>query len=110
MTWRKIMVPLIARSGAETLERVALAWNGSLEAARAVSLSLPLIERAKAITVITVHNDGPFSPDAEAFAEYLLWHGLSVERVCVERGARGGRWAPGRSRDGGGRPLGHGGL
>jgi nucleotide-binding universal stress UspA family protein len=71
-----------------SLDRVALAWNGSLEAARAASLSMPLVERARAVTVLTLQEDGPFSPAAEVFAEYLLWHGIAAECVSLERDER----------------------
>ena len=50
---RPLLVVPVAHQ-ALSLERVALAWNGSLEAARAASLAMPLIERAEALTVIAV--------------------------------------------------------
>jgi len=63
--------------------RALIAWNGSVEAARAVTAAIPLIRRATKVTVTI------FSPkaDAEAHGEepgadialYLARHGVEVE-------------------------------
>lgn len=79
-----LVVPVTCE--ALSLERVALAWNGSLEAARAVSLAMPLVERAEELTVIAAQEDGPISPDIEAFADYLRWHGGTPDCVSVACG------------------------
>lgn len=85
---RPLLVVPAAHHQPLSLDRVALAWNGSLEAARAVALSMSLVERARAVTVLTLQEDGPYSPAAEAFAEYLLWHGIAAECVSLQRGQR----------------------
>jgi nucleotide-binding universal stress UspA family protein len=82
---RPLLVVPVAHQ-ALSLERVALAWNGSLEAARAASLAMPLIERAEELTVIAVQEDGPISPDVDAFADYLRWHGNTPDCVSLDCG------------------------
>lgn len=67
-------------------ERAIVAWNASREAARAVNDALPLLERAKAVTVVSV-NPGtrPFGHGEEPGADiglHLARHGIKVE---VER-------------------------
>ncbi|MGA3306759.1 MAG: hypothetical protein ABSC26_12255, partial [Stellaceae bacterium] len=59
---------------AKTLgENVALGWNGSPEAVRALAAALPLLAASRAVTIISV-GDAKTSDAAEAVA-YLGWHG-----------------------------------
>lgn len=67
--------------------RVALAWNGSAEASRAVALAHPFLERATEIVVLSVREDGPVVPGADELAAYLRWHGISAQTVNVEGSA-----------------------
>jgi nucleotide-binding universal stress UspA family protein len=57
--------------------RIALGWNGSAEAVHVVSLSLPLLESAEHIEVITVGGEDEDSP-APLF-DYLAYHGISAK-------------------------------
>jgi nucleotide-binding universal stress UspA family protein len=61
---------------AEIGRHVAIGWNGSPQAARAVSASLPLLKRAARVTVITIAKE---SKAAGAIANYLAWHGITAE-------------------------------
>lgn len=54
-------------------QRVMVAWNGSREAARAVNDALPILEKAKKVTVLAV------STDRTSFNEV----GLSAADLCV---------------------------
>ena len=38
-------------------ETVIVAWNGAAEAARAVSVAMPVLKAAKSVTVVTVRDD-----------------------------------------------------
>ncbi|MBI1777760.1 MAG: universal stress protein [Proteobacteria bacterium] len=58
---------------------VAIAWNGSAEAARAVAQSLPLLAEASKIVVLTAPEKGNMGEDAEDLARSLAWHGLTAE-------------------------------
>jgi nucleotide-binding universal stress UspA family protein len=62
---------------------VAIAWNGSAEAARALAYALPLIESANAVHVLTAATaKTEFDLSAE-LAEYLEWRGITCERRPV---------------------------
>ena len=67
-------------------ERAMVAWDASREAARAVNDALPLLERAKAVSVVTVNADArPFGHGEEPGADiglHLARHGI---KVAVER-------------------------
>ena len=55
---------------------VAVAWNGSPQAVRAVGAALPILATADAITVITV---GDRKPGDDGLREYLAWHGITAK-------------------------------
>jgi nucleotide-binding universal stress UspA family protein len=63
-------VPTIGR-------RVAIAWNGSPKASRAAAASLPFLERAETIAVVTVPA-GRRGSSGDALAAYLRRHGLKA--------------------------------
>lgn len=68
---------------------VAVAWNGSLEAARAVAAGMPFLTRAKQVTVITA-KDGT-EVDQKAVIDYLARQGVKAKGVTVSSGADTGR-------------------
>jgi nucleotide-binding universal stress UspA family protein len=61
-----------------------IAWNGSVESARAVAASLPLLKLATSVVVLTQAEGGPASADAPAMADYLAWHGIKATAVTCE--------------------------
>ncbi|SMH59950.1 universal stress protein [Azospirillum agricola] len=65
-------------------KRVAVAWNAEREAARALSDSLPLLEKADEITVITVltqaSGDHAETPRV-GLLDHLALHGISAEQT-----------------------------
>jgi nucleotide-binding universal stress UspA family protein len=67
---------------------IAVAWNSSRPAARAVSDSLPLIERATRTSILTVNPDAYIrkhgAPPAEQLVQHLRRHGATVEVVQIE--------------------------
>ncbi len=84
-TGRPVLVtPLEPR---ETFGRaVAISWNASAEAARAVSAALPLIERAETVRVLNVDTDGTEEDGAEGLVDFLAWHGISADKQVVAKG------------------------
>ena len=63
-------------SGATALDGPALvAWNGSVESARAVMAAMPFLTGAKEVQVVTVEENANL-PDGKACADHLLWHGV----------------------------------
>lgn len=70
---------------------VMVAWNGSLEASRALKAALPLLKAAKSVTLVSVVS----SEDQEAGelpalagARYLDRHGVACEVVEVPQGQK----------------------
>lgn len=68
--------------------RVAIAWNGSTETARAVALGMPLLKQATALLVLEVEGGSVPGPPAGELAAMLRWHGLEVEERFAARGER----------------------
>lgn len=59
--------------------RVAISWNGSAEAARAVAAALPLIETADRVLILTIDGDEAPAHVASELSDYLMRHGVSAE-------------------------------
>jgi nucleotide-binding universal stress UspA family protein len=57
-------------------DNVALGWNGSAQATRAVAAALPLLASARAATIITIGEKHDES--ASALVEYLGWHDIKA--------------------------------
>jgi nucleotide-binding universal stress UspA family protein len=81
-----LILPLNPRSFA--LGTIAVAWDFSRAAARAVSDALPLLERAKKVRVVTVLNEKHFDKkhSAEELSKNLSRHGIDVvlDRIDAE--------------------------
>lgn len=62
-------------------EQVMVAWNGTREAARAIHDALPLLKRAKAVTVMVVNPKTGSTPRIAGadIATHLARHGVRVE-------------------------------
>lgn len=60
--------------------KIAIAWNGSSQAARAVAFSLPFLERAEQVTILVGSGQDSHTPGT-ALAAYLERHGI---RAAVE--------------------------
>ncbi|HKX09089.1 MAG TPA: universal stress protein [Stellaceae bacterium] len=78
---------------------VAIAWNGSVEAARAVSGALPFLRQAKAVTVLTAG-----AADASvgaALVEALAWRGIAatIRHVTPVHGVAEGQQLLAAARD-----------
>jgi nucleotide-binding universal stress UspA family protein len=81
---------VLARSGRPVLlapaepmatfgQDVAIAWNGSPQAVRALAASLPLLVAAHSVLVITVGEDA--TSDVPAVLDHLAWHAVTA-RHC----------------------------
>jgi hypothetical protein len=62
---------------------VALAWNGSAEAARAVAGALPLLHNAEQVHILTAASPRTDVERADRLATYFAWQGLSCERHAM---------------------------
>lgn len=74
-----MMCPTINGSAPELLvQNITVAWNGSLEATRAVALTMDIIKAAGKVTILTVGSKHvPVSP--VELQEYLQRHGVSAD-------------------------------
>jgi len=61
----------------------AIAWNGSMEAARAASAALPLLHLAKNILILSGVKDVPVAPSPSEVSEWLGRHGIRAERKNI---------------------------
>jgi nucleotide-binding universal stress UspA family protein len=70
-------------------EHVAVGWNGSVEASRAVALSMPLIEGAKDVTVLTAGEE-VHGATSEGLIDYLALRGVTARlRTFAAHGSVG---------------------
>ena len=62
-------------------DHVMIAWNGSLEASRAVLGAMPLLHRAGRVTIFAAPQYESEGIDAADFADSLHWHGIRAYQV-----------------------------
>ncbi len=70
-----------AKTPGEVGDNVALGWNGSAEATRAMAAALPFLATATAVTIITIGEKHQES--AAALIDYLGWHGITAKHSHV---------------------------
>ncbi|MEL6768937.1 MAG: universal stress protein [Pseudomonadota bacterium] len=69
---------------------IAIAWNGALEATRAVALAQPVLRMAERVTVLDGGEEG--SPvDGAALIRYLTAHGVEAGHTRIAAGDNPGR-------------------
>ncbi|MBF0354693.1 MAG: universal stress protein [Alphaproteobacteria bacterium] len=71
--------------------RIALAWNGSAQAARALAAALPLLTREGVAVALLVGEEEGRAAYGRSVMEYLAWHGVVAElHVFAARGGQTG--------------------
>lgn len=70
---------------------IAVAWNGSPQAVRALAAALPFLTAANAVTLMTAGDDD--TAGSLAAVNYLAWHGINAEllRLPAAHGRQLGR-------------------
>lgn len=82
---RPVLMLPYARDAASIDGLALIAWNGSLEAARAVSSALPLLKRASAVVVAHFDSDEAGQPEPQT-QDLLAWLGrFGIHAQLVER-------------------------
>jgi nucleotide-binding universal stress UspA family protein len=77
---RPVLVVPYAGSFPKLGSRVLVAWDGGMEATRALANALPILERAAQVTVAVFNpDDGHGSEPGADIALYLARHGVKVE-------------------------------
>ncbi len=77
-TGRPLLIPGALAPSTTMIETIAIAWEATPEAARAVTFALPLLARANQVTLMTVGEEGVRGDDADRLVEYLAWHGIKA--------------------------------
>jgi nucleotide-binding universal stress UspA family protein len=79
-----LMCPETGGTVAEELgQNIVIAWDGSLEASRAVISTLPLLAAAKQVTIVTATGK-PVSVTADELRDYLAAHDVSASVQIIE--------------------------
>lgn len=79
-----LLIPPAPFQPVPTLGRVAVAWNGSLQATRAIVGAMPLLHEADEVVVITDAKAPADSGDAGALCHALAFHGVRAGRIMFE--------------------------
>ncbi|QOZ06691.1 universal stress protein [Bradyrhizobium sp. CCBAU 51765] len=75
-------VLLLPSTVAQVGKRSVIAWNGSLEAVRAITFAIPILLRSESTLVVTVGSHD-IQPSGENVVEYLKCHGIEAESMTV---------------------------
>ena len=67
-------------------EHVMIAWNGSLQASRAVLGAMPLLHLASRVSIFAAPQYESEGVDAANLAESLSWHGIRAHQIPSPRG------------------------
>jgi nucleotide-binding universal stress UspA family protein len=65
-------------------EKVAIAWDGTIEAVRAAFAAKPFLQGARSIHILTVKDLYSDASDPKNLEEYLAWHGLNAKSTIIE--------------------------
>ena len=74
-TGRPLLIPGPSAMPA-AIQRVAIAWKPTAQAARAVALAMPFVSRATEIVIATVEEDEDERDEISRLSRHLEWHGL----------------------------------
>jgi len=67
-------------------DHVSIAWNGSAESARAVTMALPILTSASKVTILSVGSEGTPDIGPEALSVFLATHGIKSDVVSKDTG------------------------
>ncbi len=77
-----IIVP--PRKAVKHMHTVAIAWDGSAPATRAISAALPLLRNALEVVVLRIGEVAENNPDIENLEAYLSAHGISITAISLK--------------------------
>jgi nucleotide-binding universal stress UspA family protein len=66
------------------LHHPLIAWNGSLEAARAVGFALPFLSESRSVVGVFIAPEAKHRTDPDELLYYLGWHGIVAERFSLD--------------------------
>lgn len=99
LDWRVMIESALFESGRPVLltpatlsktfgENVVIAWNSSTETSRTVAYAMPLLTRARSVTVVSIEGWGVPGPGGEELALYLKRAGVPATALTVEAKGR----------------------
>ena len=74
-----LMCPAQGEAATDLGARIAIGWNGSTEAARAVALTLDLVAAADEVTILTGGKGEPHGATAEELVDYYRMRGVEAQ-------------------------------
>lgn len=80
-----VMPPTVGELGEKC---VAIAWNGSIEAGRAIAAALPLLAGAGSVEVFSIGEEDKWGGEIEDVLAYLAWHGVAANGQALDAGPR----------------------
>ncbi|MBF0268201.1 MAG: universal stress protein [Alphaproteobacteria bacterium] len=84
-------VLMTGKSLSEAARRIAIAWNGSAEAARALAAAMPFLTRDGVSVALLVGEEEGRAAYGRSVQEYLAWHGVACEiRLFAAHGGQTG--------------------
>ena len=87
-TGRPVLVVPPGYGGGAIGTKIAISWNGSKEAARAIAGAANFIECSKEVTVITAVGEAPAAPEVPEMITYLGWHGIRASTHNLKASGR----------------------
>lgn len=99
-----LMCPGHGQSDPAFGRHVAIGWNGSLPASRAVALTLDLVAMAETVTILTGNKGEAHGPPVEALEDYYRLRGIAAATVRFEASDAAGALLEGAAEVGAG-PL-----
>jgi nucleotide-binding universal stress UspA family protein len=69
-------------------DRIVISWNCSTESARTVAYAMPLLLKAREVSVLTVEGSVVPGPSGKELADYLAAHGIEARELTVLPGGR----------------------
>ncbi len=85
---RKLTAVAPPRESESVGEHIAIAWNGSGEAARAVTAALPLFLQAQAVTILMAPDESTSAKTDADLRRYLCLYGIQPESRTFKIGRR----------------------
>lgn len=77
-------VLILPQAGAAKVgRRICIAWNQSIEAMRAISASMSLLQAADKVTIVSAGPEDRLGPKSQQLVQYLKSWGVSAERVAT---------------------------
>lgn len=64
---------------------IAIYWNGTAEAGRAMNYAMPFLEKAKKVSIVEVDSKNHSGPGMEEVIRYLAWHDVKAKGTELER-------------------------